>query len=201
MPAPLLVPLAGSLHHVLLRQVLSIHADCASCTFSCCVCCLHTCSLTLSQQDFLQRLPLRQLTDPQLGAAPLNLASHLAPRDNPTDLGPKCYVGYGRWVETEGEGDCVTKLHFDMSDAVNILVDLQPGGDVAMRELLQQAQQQGMQQPQELQQQLSAFQQQRKRRQLGMAAAMVAVEEIGLWGDGQGASRARCGEHEPSKPG
>jgi hypothetical protein len=47
-------------------------------------------------QDFIERLPLRAYTDPRLGRGPLNLASALLPRDNPTDLGPKGYLAYGR---------------------------------------------------------------------------------------------------------
>jgi hypothetical protein len=38
-----------------------------------------------------------------------------------------------RWREAAGEGDSVTKLHLDMTDAVNILMDQQPGGDAAAR--------------------------------------------------------------------
>jgi hypothetical protein len=51
-------------------------------------------------QDFLERLPLTCMTDPRLGASPLNLASTLQPSDNPTDLGPKCYIAYGRRQES-----------------------------------------------------------------------------------------------------
>jgi hypothetical protein len=72
-------------------------------------------------------LPVPFYTNPQLGLAPLNLASALLPRDNPTDLGPKTYIAYGRLEEgTEGkEGDSVTKLHLDMTDAVNICLHAQ----------------------------------------------------------------------------
>ncbi|KIZ03797.1 hypothetical protein MNEG_4165, partial [Monoraphidium neglectum] len=41
-------------------------------------------------------LPIPELTLPVLGTAPLNLATALLPRDNPTDLGPKTYIAYGR---------------------------------------------------------------------------------------------------------
>eukprot|EP00879_Flechtneria_rotunda_P024446 GHRR01025916.1.p1 GENE.GHRR01025916.1~~GHRR01025916.1.p1 ORF type:complete len:669 (+),score=249.28 GHRR01025916.1:844-2850(+) len=79
--------------------------------------------------DFIERLPLRVMTDPRLGRAPLNMAANLIPSDNPTDLGPKTYLAYGRLQEAEDEGDSVTKLHLDMTDAINILVDTHPGGD------------------------------------------------------------------------
>lgn len=56
-------------------------------------------------QDFLERLPLTCMTDPRLGSSPLNLASALQPSDNPTDLGPKSYIAYGRRQEsTTGVG-------------------------------------------------------------------------------------------------
>ncbi|KAI8471051.1 MAG: hypothetical protein J3K34DRAFT_418391 [Monoraphidium minutum] len=64
-----------------------------------------------------------------LGGAPLNLATALLPRDNPTDLGPKTYIAYGREAERSdphnNEGDSVTKLHLDMTDAVNIMLHSQ----------------------------------------------------------------------------
>lgn len=68
-------------------------------------------------QDFLQQLPMRLYTDPRLRNGPLtlNLSSNLLPRDNPTDLGPKVYVAYGRVQESDSEGDSVTKLHCDMT--------------------------------------------------------------------------------------
>jgi hypothetical protein len=47
-------------------------------------------------QDFVERLPVRAYTDPRLGRGPLNLATCLLPDDNPTDLGPKGYLAYGR---------------------------------------------------------------------------------------------------------
>jgi lysine-specific demethylase 3 len=91
----------------------------------------------LCSQDFLEMLPVPSYTNPQLGLAPLNLASALLPRDNPTDLGPKTYIAYGRLEEgRQGkEGDSVTKLHLDMTDAVNICLHAQygPGEEVAVR--------------------------------------------------------------------
>ena len=67
-------------------------------------------------QDFLRRLPLLAYTDCRPAASPLNMASALrASCDNPTDLGPKTYIAYGRVQEGEDEGDSVTKLHLDMS--------------------------------------------------------------------------------------
>jgi hypothetical protein len=88
-------------------------------------------------QDFLEMLPVPFYTLPGLGMAPLNLASALVKDDNPTDLGPKTYIAYGRLEEgTEGkEGDSVTKLHLDMTDAVNICLHAQyaPGEQVVVR--------------------------------------------------------------------
>lgn len=76
---------------------------------------------------------MRQYTDPRLGYSPLNLASALREADTPTDLGPKCYVAYGRVAEAQGEGDSVTKLHVDMADAVNLLLHMEPGADAQAR--------------------------------------------------------------------
>ncbi len=58
-------------------------------------------------------LPMPLYTLPQLdaAAAPLNLAAALHEEDNPTDLGPKTYVAYGRIEEVDSEGDSVTKMH------------------------------------------------------------------------------------------
>lgn len=92
-------------------------------------------------QDFIERMPLRSITNPRLGWATLNLASMLRPSDNPTDLGPKCYLAYGRQQESTTEGDSVTKLHKDMTDAINILVQQEAGGDAAARQQLTKVQQ------------------------------------------------------------
>lgn len=80
-----------------------------------------------SVQDFLELLPCPEYTLPERAAAPLNLAAAIPHGINATDLGPKTYVAFGRLQEsTTGDGDSVTKLHDDMSDAVNVLVHVQP---------------------------------------------------------------------------
>ncbi|XP_066320924.1 lysine-specific demethylase JMJ26-like isoform X3 [Miscanthus floridulus] len=68
--------------------------------------------------EFMSALPFRDYTDPKCG--PLNLAVKLPEGVNKPDLGPKTYIAYGVSKEL-GIGDSVTKLHCDMSDAVNIL--------------------------------------------------------------------------------
>ncbi|XP_073058715.1 lysine-specific demethylase JMJ26-like isoform X2 [Primulina eburnea] len=68
--------------------------------------------------EFISALPFQEYTDPRNGF--LNLAVKLPASVIKPDLGPKTYIAYGIREEL-GRGDSVTKLHLDMSDAVNIL--------------------------------------------------------------------------------
>jgi lysine-specific demethylase 3 len=73
--------------------------------------------------DFVQMLPFQEYTNQVDG--PLNLSTKLPKEWVPPDLGPKSYVAMGR-VKEHGVGDSVTRLHQDMSDAVNVLVHVGP---------------------------------------------------------------------------
>ena len=56
-----------------------------------------------------------------MGCGALNMAHTLPKSTVPPDLGPKTYMAYGREPEL-GPNDSVTRLHQDMSDAVNVLM-------------------------------------------------------------------------------
>ncbi|CAL8468356.1 g7896 [Coccomyxa elongata] len=69
-------------------------------------------------QDFMEMLPMPEYSHPR---GPLNLVSYLKDNSVKPDLGPKSYVAFGRVREHAGDGDSVTKLHCDLSDAVNLM--------------------------------------------------------------------------------
>ncbi|KAJ4960604.1 hypothetical protein NE237_020514 [Protea cynaroides] len=68
--------------------------------------------------EFVSALPFQEYTHPECGI--LNLAVKIPKGYLKPDLGPKTYIAYG-FPEELGRGDSVTKLHCDMSDAVNVL--------------------------------------------------------------------------------
>ncbi|KAH9603602.1 hypothetical protein KSS87_015978 [Heliosperma pusillum] len=69
--------------------------------------------------EFIMMLPYSDYTHPEAGI--LNLTSKIPDGAPKPDLGPKTYIAYGHNEEL-GNGDSVTKLHCDISDAVNVLM-------------------------------------------------------------------------------
>ncbi|CAI9758105.1 unnamed protein product [Fraxinus pennsylvanica] len=71
--------------------------------------------------EFISALPYKEYTHPHSGILNLAAKMKLEKKMLKPDLGPKTYIAYG-FAEELGRGDSVTKLHCDMSDAVNILM-------------------------------------------------------------------------------
>ncbi|KAG5588431.1 hypothetical protein H5410_048865 [Solanum commersonii] len=72
--------------------------------------------------EFSSCLPFMEYTHPQYGY--LNVALRLPDNCVKPDLGPKAYIAYG-FPKELGRGDSVTKLHYVMTDTVNMLMHTQ----------------------------------------------------------------------------
>ncbi|CAN4090952.1 unnamed protein product [Withania somnifera] len=72
--------------------------------------------------EFSSCLPFMEYTHPQYGY--LNLALRLPDNCSKPDLGPKAYISYG-FPKELGRGDSVTKLHYAVTDTVNVLMHTQ----------------------------------------------------------------------------
>ncbi|KAK9852829.1 hypothetical protein WJX84_001117, partial [Apatococcus fuscideae] len=78
-------------------------------------------------QDFLEMLPIPEVTHPQ---GPLNLHGYFPELTIKPDLGPKSYIALGNSQEVCGkDSDSVTKIHVDLSDAINVTLHVQRGAD------------------------------------------------------------------------